>query len=123
LVHGSNHYWYLLKWLADIQQALLIFPRETWDAIADKAAELRATHSLHMALQLAANVYADIGPEPNFLLPPIRSAQRTARYALQRLSATRIKVSGVRSAIDRCIYRVASATPYGRLTAALRCVY
>jgi hypothetical protein len=122
IIHGSSHYWYVLKWLADIRQAQITQPHATWEDVAAAAQELGAIHSLRMTMVLSAWIFDGIGPQPTFELAPTAAARFTAAYALRRMMAKRIAVSGPRAAVDRSAYRLLAATPYGRLVAALRCV-
>lgn len=120
VLHGAEHYWSVLKWLGDIRQAQMVYLPGGWEVIAGMAEELGAMHALRMTLLLTAWIYDDLGPQPEFELPPTAAARFAASYALQRMMAKRTTTKGPRAAIDRSAYRLLAATPFGRLTAAVR---
>lgn len=120
VLHGAEHYWSVLKWLGDIRQAQMIYLPAGWEVIAAIAEDLGAMHALRMTLLITAWIYDDLGPQAEFELPATAAARFAASYALQRMMAKRNVPGGPRAAIDRSAYRLLAATPYGRLTAAVR---
>lgn len=123
LVHGTNHYWVLLKWLSDIQQAALLRPSAYWEQLASLAGELKALPALRTTALLVHWIY---GMRVQTLAAWAAQATRwevhAAQYALRRLLRPRVLHTGMAGSLAKTCYRLVSCTPYQITATALRCL-
>jgi hypothetical protein len=123
VAHGTNHYWARLKWLSDIKQALLVLPPAAWKGFRDQAIAVGVEHAAEVTRCVLGWVF-DI---PSAELPRCTARLqarhlRSASYALRRMRAPIELQRGVRSIVDRTLYRLDCASPYHKVAALLRYV-
>jgi hypothetical protein len=123
VAHGTNHFWARLKWLSDIKQALLILPAEAWEDFAEQALAVGVEHAAQVTSCVLAWVFDTPSAELPRCMPRLQPRHmRSARYALRRMRAPMELQRGVRSIVDRALYRLDCASPYHKLAALLRYV-
>ena len=123
LAHGTTHYWVLIKWLSDIQQAALICPASFWDDVMVRAREMGALCAVRIGAILACWIFQDrAGPLVRIAADASFRDFQGARYALGRMLAHRIHPRDPASIAAKVFYRLATCTSYQLISTACRCV-
>jgi hypothetical protein len=121
IAHGTNHYWARLKWLSDIQQALLRTTPEIWHDVMAECTAVGARHAVEVTRCVLAEVFATPGLELPGTAPVGGRHRRSARYALYRMQAPLAVEPGVHAVLAKTRYRLDCASSHHKLVMLLRC--
>lgn len=83
--HGTSHCWWSLKWICDIAQAVLAFPRLDWNRVMTRARASGCHRMLSVGLALASDVCGVKLPgelEPSVTSEKVRAICRDAQRRL-----------------------------------------